>query len=151
MPGGGRTSSKRVKLSTMMALLRLIWLLAVASCQRLESPDGDCEESFFCRKQSHCPLFLEKKAHLDFLKKGGGGAEYETLLATLKDMVCNKAKRGVCCRESFELVNGNIVESVSMPHPNAVLLTSDSQSFILSVDSSPKSGHFNDILVVPIR
>ena len=47
--------------------------------------------------------------------------------------------------------SGNIVESVSMPHPNAVLLTSDSQSFILSVDSSPKSGHFNDILVVPIR
>ena len=95
-----------------MAPLHLLWLLAVASCQRLESPDGDCEESFVCRKQSHCPIFLEKKAHLDFLKKGGGGAEYETLLAALKDMVCNKAKRGVCCRERFELVNGNIVESV---------------------------------------
>ena len=95
-----------------MASLHLLWLLAVASCQRLESPDGDCEESFVCRKQSHCPLFLEKKAHLDFLKKGGGGAEYETLLSALKDMVCNKDKRGVCCRESFELVNGNIVESV---------------------------------------
>ena len=95
-----------------MAPLGLLWLLAVASCQRLESPDGDCEESFVCRKQSHCPLFLEKKAHLDFLKKGGGGAEYETLLATLKDMVCNKAKRGICCSENFEVVNGNIVRDI---------------------------------------
>ena len=40
------------------------------------------------------------------------GPEYDSLVAALKDMVCNKAERGVCCRESFELVNGNIVESV---------------------------------------
>ena len=38
-----------------------------------------------------------------------------------------------------------------MPDPEIVLLTSDSQSFILSVDTSPKSGHFNDLLVVPMR
>ena len=42
----------------------------------------------------------------------GSVDEYDTLLEGLKDLVCNKAKRGVCCRESFELVNGNIVESV---------------------------------------
>ena len=95
-----------------MAPLGLLWLLAVASCQRLDSPDVGCEEGFVCRKQSHCPLFLEKKEHMDFLKRSGGGAEYSTLLAALKDLVCNKAERGVCCEESVELVNGNIVESV---------------------------------------
>ena len=38
-----------------------------------------------------------------------------------------------------------------MPHPDVILLTSDSQSYLLSVDLSPKSGHFNDLLVVPMR
>ena len=47
--------------------------------------------------------------------------------------------------------SGSIVDSVSMPDPEVILLTSDSQSFILSVDSSPKSGNFNDLLVVPMR
>ena len=74
------------------------------SCQRLERPDGDCDEGFVCRKQSHCPLFLEKKEHLDFLIRSGGGAEHNTLLSTLKILVCNKEKSGVCCGESFELV-----------------------------------------------
>ena len=46
---------------------------------------------------------------------------------------------------------GNIAESVTMPHPSAILLTSDSSSFLLSVDTSQKSGKFNDILVVPLR
>ena len=95
-----------------MAPLRLIWLLALASCQRLESPDGNCEAGFVCRKESDCPFYLERKEHLGLLKSSGSGAEYETLLAALKDLVCNKAERGVCCRESFELVNSNIVESV---------------------------------------
>ena len=30
-----------------------------------------------------------------------------TLLSTLKVLVCNEEKIGVCCEESFELVNGN--------------------------------------------
>ena len=87
-------------------------MLALSSCQRLESPDVDCEPGFVCRKDSDCSFYLERREHLDLLKSSGSGAEYETLLAALKDSVCNKAKRGVCCRESFELVNGNIVESV---------------------------------------
>ena len=82
-------------------------LLAMASSQRLKRPHNDCHEGFFCRKQSHCPLFLEKKEHLYFLRRSGGGAEHYTLLSTLKVLVCNKEKIGVCCGESFELVNGN--------------------------------------------
>ena len=95
-----------------MGPLRVILMRALASCQRLESPDVDCEEGFVCREESDCPFYLERKEHLGLLKSSGSGAEYDTVLATLKDMVCNKAERGVCCRESFELVNGNIVENV---------------------------------------
>ena len=95
-----------------MAFLPLIWLLALASCQRLESPDVDCEEGFVCKRDSDCPFYLERREHLDFLKSSGADAEYDTLLEALKKIVCNKSsERGVCCRESFELVNGNIVES----------------------------------------
>ena len=46
---------------------------------------------------------------------------------------------------------GNIVEVISKLHEDAILLTSDSASFILSVDKSPKSGHFNDLIVLPLR
>ena len=95
-----------------MALLRLLWLLALSSFQRLESPDVDCEAGFVCKKDSDCPFYEERREHLDLLKSSGSGAEYDTLLEGLKDLVCNKAERGVCCRESFELVNSNIVESV---------------------------------------
>ena len=96
-----------------MGPLRLISMLALVSCQRLESPDVDCEGGFVCREESDCPFYLERKEHLGLLKNSGSGsAEYDTVLATLKGLVCNKAERGVCCRESFELVNGNIVESV---------------------------------------
>lgn len=46
---------------------------------------------------------------------------------------------------------GNIVELITKPHPDAILITSDSQSFILSTEKSPKSGHFNDLIVVPLK
>ena len=43
------------------------------------------------------------------------------------------------------------METVCSPHEDAVLLTSDKQSFVLSVDTSRSSGHFNDVIVVPMR
>ena len=38
--------------------------------------------------------------------------QYEETINKAKELVCNKAEKGVCCRESFELVNGNIVRNV---------------------------------------
>ena len=67
----------------------VLWLLAGTSGQRLESPDGLCEEGYVRKKHSHCPFYLEQKEHLDFLNRNGGAAEYDTLLTTLKYMVCN--------------------------------------------------------------
>jgi len=95
-----------------MRLLLLLRLLVFSSSQRLDSPDGDCDVGFVCKSHSNCPQYLAKKELLDSLKSQGGGSEYEDILEELKGTVCNKAERGVCCEESFEVVNGNIVRSV---------------------------------------
>ena len=95
-----------------MVLFRMIGMLVLVSSQRLESPDGDCEQGFVCKPSTDCPFYEERKELLASLRKSGRGVEYDTLLASLKDLVCNKANRGVCCLEHFELVNGQIVESV---------------------------------------
>ena len=43
--------------------------------------------------------------------------EYQKLSDKLKELVCNKAEDGVCCKEQLEVVNGNIVEKVEeMPY-----------------------------------
>jgi len=94
-----------------MRFLLLLWLLVLTLSQRLDSPDGDCDAGFVCKSHSNCPQYLAKREQLDSLKSQGG-SEYEDILEELKAMVCYKAKRGVCCEESFEVVNGNIVRSI---------------------------------------
>ena len=44
--------------------------------------------------------------------------------------------------------SGNIVSSISMPDQNSILVTSDQNSYILSVD---KTSRMNDLLVVGIK
>ena len=38
--------------------------------------------------------------------------QYEKQLGRAKELICNKGEQGVCCKESFEVVNGNIVQNV---------------------------------------
>ena len=104
------TEKQRMAMSSISCILRLS-LLVLTSSQRLDSPDGDCDGGFVCKSTQDCPSYLVKKEQADSLKSQGA-AEYEAVLKELKDMVCNKAKRGVCCEESFEVVNGKIVTSV---------------------------------------
>ena len=40
------------------------------------------------------------------------GEDAEVILEELKAMVCNKGDKGVCCRENFEIVNGNTVRNI---------------------------------------
>ena len=99
-----------------MASIRylLFWLslLVLTSSQRLDSPDGDCDPGFVCKSRTaDCPHYQAKKARLDALRSKGG-AEYKGVLEELRGLVCNKAKRGVCCRENLEVVNGDIVRDI---------------------------------------
>ena len=95
----------------MMRLLLLLCLLVSTSSQRLDSPDGDCDAGFVCKSRTNCPHYQAEKARLDALSSKGG-AEFKGLLEELRGLICNKAKRGVCCKENFEVVNGNIVRNI---------------------------------------
>ena len=99
--------------------LLLLWWVGFASGQYLESPDGVCKEGWNCKKQRHCGPFLDLKDRVDRLqaihqegREESVGAQFEKQLGRLKELVCNKAERGVCCKQSFEVVNGNIVRNV---------------------------------------
>ena len=104
----------------MDPLLLLWWVVGiVVQGQYLESPDGVCAEGWTCKKQRHCPPFLDLKDRVFQIqavyqesRDESVGAQFEEQLARLKELVCNKAERGVCCKESFEIVNGNIVRNV---------------------------------------
>ena len=99
-----------MSMRSILFLLHLAWLLIVTSCQRLESPDGECDKGFVCKNSANCSQFNEKRKQLDVLSEGD--SEYEAIFEELKGMVCNKADQGVCCRENFEIVNGNTVRNI---------------------------------------
>ena len=108
-----------------MRILCLLWLVAASVAgQPLESPDGRCEEGWQCRRERHCVPYLDQKDRLkrletDFEREGDVqiGAEYRRLASILKQLVCNKAEAGVCCKESLEIANGNVVQRVEdMPY-----------------------------------
>ena len=77
------------KLSSIMLLLHLFWLLAVAYSQRMESPDGNCEEGFCLQETITLPSLPGEKRASGFPKmnvtvwctlgvfKVGGWADHE--------------------------------------------------------------------------
>ena len=99
--------------------LLLLWWVGTVSGQYLESPDGVCKEGWHCKKQRHCGPFLDRKDRVERLRKiyqegedEEVGAQFEKQLGRLEELVCNKAEQGVCCKQSFEVVNGNVVRNV---------------------------------------
>ena len=102
-----------------MRPLLLVWWVGMVAGQYLESPDGACKEGWQCKKQRHCGPFLDLKDRVDRLqaiyqegKDESVKLQYEKQLGRLEELVCNRAEEGVCCKESFEVVNGNIVRNV---------------------------------------
>ena len=89
----------------------LILVVSATLGQRLESRDRKCEAGFACRPIHHCPLYQEKAGQLTILR-ATGGVEYEKLLSSFRQLICNQAENGICCEERFEIVNGQVVENV---------------------------------------
>ena len=119
-------------------MLFLIWLVTAGSVagQPLPSPDGVCKQGWQCKRERHCIPFLDQKHWLERLEKDyqqsgdeDVGVEYQRLLDKLKQLVCNKEEKGVCCKENLEIVNGNIVQSVEdMPYIVRLLIKKDFSS-----------------------
>ena len=95
------------------AHLLLILLLLPAFGQELPSPDGACGPGFLCRNERHCAAFLDLKDQLDRLSESSETEAHNQLIRKLKEKVCNKAERGVCCKENLEVINGNVVNSIA--------------------------------------
>ena len=122
----------------VMLILCLLWLATAAVAgQALESPDGRCEEGWQCRRERHCPPYLDQKDWLkrletDLEREGDIKieAEYQRLKSILKQLVCNQAEGGVCCKESVEIANGNVVQRVEdMPYIVRLLVKRDYASY----------------------
>jgi len=78
-------------------LLVMFSLINLQKCNEeiLEPTDKECSETEECINQAYCPEFLQKKSELQrFTSKG---TDYITSLARLREWVCNKKKKGVCC------------------------------------------------------
>ena len=121
-------------------MLILVWLVTAGSVagQPLPSPDGVCKQGWQCKRERHCNPFLDQKHWLERLEKdyqqSGDedptvGVEYQRLLDKLKQLVCNKEEKGVCCKENLEIVNGNVVQRVEdMPFIVRLIIKKDFSS-----------------------
>ena len=99
--------------------LLLLWWIGILSAQQLKSLDGLCAQGWRCKRQQQCRPFQDLRNRLKMLKdvyaQGRDESvrvQYENGLEEAKELVCNKARKGVCCKESFEVVNGNVVQKV---------------------------------------
>ena len=120
-------------------MLLLVWLVTAGSVagQPLPSPDGVCKPGWQCKRERQCNPFLDQKDRLERLDKDyqlsrdeDVRAEHQRLLDKLKQLVCNKEEKGVCCKENLEIVNGNVVQSVAdMPFIVRLLIKTDFLSY----------------------
>ena len=113
----GRLSQYGSAAQTMIAevalFLQLTCILSPSFGQQLLSTDAACRPGFFCKSERHCSRYLDLKDRLGRLNGTAVETEYYKKLASqVKERICNKAESGVCCQESVEVTNGNIVRSV---------------------------------------
>ena len=59
--------------------------------------------------QKKCPGFWEKKQKLTDLKNSGKTSDYRALLKDLKSQVCDSVQRKVCCEQTEECGQAQIV------------------------------------------
>jgi len=79
---------KRKKSNKMIRILLCLPFLFLSSCEK-------CDPDEKCVLQDNCPDFRQQKSLWRNMIKGTG--EYKEALQELKDRVCDKGTKGVCC------------------------------------------------------
>ena len=59
-----------------------------------------CEPGYRCIRQNDCPYFLELKRGLNQDQRGS--SEYDKALSHMKQFVCNKEMKSVCCKTEVD-------------------------------------------------
>jgi len=73
------------------------------------SEDHSCSSEEKCLPQKKCPGFWEKKQKLTDLKNSGKISDYRALLKDLKSQVCDSVQKKVCCEQTEECGQAQIV------------------------------------------
>ena len=91
---------------------QLVFILLPSLAQELPSTDGTCDPGFHCKNERHCARYLDLKDQLSRLSENSAIDYRNKLIRNLKERICNKAEKGVCCKENVEVINGNAVSNV---------------------------------------
>ena len=81
----------------MAAKTIVVMLVLRVSLANIEERDKECGKFESCVKSEECPAFLEKQAQLKSISKSRL-SEYSVLRTKLRDSVCNKKEKAVCCQ-----------------------------------------------------
>ena len=97
-------------------LLKLFFTLLLSSGLSLPTPSDSCDNGFICKSEEQCASFQNLKEILRRLNSAAdfrnASTEYQrNLTRQVEERICNQETKMVCCEESLELTNGNIVRS----------------------------------------
>ena len=62
--------------------------------------DSKCEDDQECIQSEKCPEYKSQRERLRSYQNAGNTNEYESLKIQLKELVCNKQQRKICCRKT---------------------------------------------------
>ena len=97
-------------------LLKLFFTLLLSSGLSLPTPSDSCDNGFICKSEEQCASFQNLKEILRRLNSAADSRNASTeyhrnLTRQVEERICNQETKMVCCEESLELTNGNIVRS----------------------------------------
>ena len=68
--------------------------------------DGECQEGWKCRSREDCPEFQAEQESLKSLISYS--AEWLKLVSKLRNLVCNKEEKRVCCKKDKMADGGDL-------------------------------------------
>ena len=96
-----------------MLLLKVFFTFLLPPGHSLPTPSVSCDNGFICKSEKQCASFQNIKEILrSAADSRNASTEYHrNLTRQVEERICNQETKMVCCEESLELTNGNIVRS----------------------------------------
>ena len=78
---------------------------------------GRCQEGWECKSRENCPAFKAEQKKLEGLTSLS--PEWLKLVSELKELVCNKEAKKVCCKSNTGGLTGEVLPTHSSSQVNA--------------------------------